>query len=95
MRGMAFARRELPITVGVEAAGEIVALGANVKGLRAGQLVALYGARTCASCEACREGRDNFCENVRGIHGFHIDGFARERVNMPARLALAAHPADQ
>ena len=24
------------------------------------------------------EGRDNLCENVKGIMGFHIDGFARE-----------------
>ncbi|MGI9385059.1 MAG: zinc-binding dehydrogenase, partial [Methyloligellaceae bacterium] len=89
-RGMAFARRELPIIIGAEAAGEIVAIGANVEGLRTGQLVALYGARTCNTCQACREGRDNFCENVGGIHGFHIDGFAQERVNMPARLAVAA-----
>ena len=89
-RGMAFARRSLPILVGVEAAGEIVATGAGVKRLREGQLVALYGAQTCNDCAACREGRDNLCENVRGIHGFHLDGFARELVNMPARLAVPA-----
>ena len=89
-RGMAFARRSLPILVGVEAAGEIVATGAGVKKLREGQLVALYGAQTCNDCAACREGRDNLCENVGGIHGFHLDGFARELVNMPARLAIPA-----
>ncbi len=89
-RGMAFARRKLPIIIGAEAAGEIVAAGANVDGLRTGQLVALYGAQTCNSCAPCREGRDNFCENVGGIHGFHRDGFAQELVNMPARLAVPA-----
>src|SRR6185369_6320665 len=39
-------------------------------------------------CMACREGRDNLCENVGGIMGFHIDGFARDLVNMPARLVM-------
>ncbi len=89
-RGMAFARRKLPIIIGAEAAGEIVATGANVKGLSKGQIVALYGARTCNSCAACLEGRDNHCQDVGGIHGFHLDGFARELVNMPARLAVPA-----
>lgn len=87
-RGMAFARRELPIVVGVEAAGEIVARGPGATDLEVGQLVALYGARTCNDCPACHEGRDNLCENIGGIHGFHIDGFAQELVNMPARLAI-------
>ncbi len=89
-RGMAFARRTLPIVIGAEAAGEIVAVGANVQALSEGQTVALYGAETCGSCQACREGRDNFCDDVGGIHGFHIDGFAQERINMPARLAIPA-----
>ena len=28
------------------------------------------------------------CENVAGIMGFHVDGFARELLNMPARLVI-------
>ena len=46
-----------------------------------GDPVVMYGALTCGHCKACREGRDNLCENVGGIMGFHIDGFARELVN--------------
>lgn len=87
-RGMAFARRKLPITIGVEAAGEIVAIGTGVSGLSLGQLVALYGAETCNTCNSCRAGHDNLCENVAGIHGFHIDGFAQELVNMRERLVI-------
>src|SRR5690606_17363457 len=49
---------------------------------------ALYGALTCGECRACREGRDNLCENVAGIMGFHVDGFARELVTMAARLMV-------
>jgi NADPH:quinone reductase-like Zn-dependent oxidoreductase len=68
-RGMAFAKRKLPLTVGAEAAGEIAAV-------------------TCGRCHACQEGRDNLCEDVSGVMGFHLDGFARERVNLPARLVV-------
>lgn len=87
-RGMAFARRKLPLTVGAEAAGEVAAAGPEAGGLESGRKVALYGAETCGVCRACREGRDNLCEDVAGIHGFHIDGFACELVNMKARLCV-------
>ena len=89
-RGMAFAKRELPITVGAEASGEIIAVGKNVTDLKVGQLGALYGANTCGVCKPCLEGRDNFCENVGGVFGFHIDGFAQEIMNFPARLFVPA-----
>jgi alcohol dehydrogenase len=48
----------------------------------------MYGALTCGTCNACRDGRDNLCENVAGIMGFHVDGFARDLVTMPARLVM-------
>ncbi|HEY7666209.1 MAG TPA: zinc-binding dehydrogenase [Xanthobacteraceae bacterium] len=91
-RGMAFAKRKMPVVVGVEAAGEIAAIGAGVAGFKPGEAVVMYGALTCGSCKACRQGRDNLCENVAGIMGFHIDGFARDLVNMPARLVIPVPP---
>src|SRR5882762_10023640 len=87
-RGMAFAKRKLPLVVGAEAAGEIAAGGPGVTGFKPGDPVVMYGALTCGTCKACREGRDNLCENVKGIMGFHVDGFARERVNIEARLVI-------
>src|SRR6476620_4657974 len=87
-RGMAFAKRNLPLTVGAEAVGEVAAIGEGVTGWRIGQLAVPYGALTCGHCQACREGRDNLCENVAGIMGFHIDGFARDLINLPARLVV-------
>jgi alcohol dehydrogenase len=86
---MAFAKRKLPIVIGAEAAGTIVTAGPGVA-LKAGQVVALFGAETCGHCQACREGRDNFCENVAGIRGFHVDGLARERITLAARLVVPA-----
>jgi len=87
-RGMAFAKRQLPLVVGAEASAEIAQVGAGVAGCKRGDKVVMYGARTCGVCPACREGRDNLCENVGGIMGFHIDGFARDLINLPARLVV-------
>jgi alcohol dehydrogenase len=87
-RGMAFVKRQLPLVVGAEAAGEIAAVGADVTDFKPGDRVVMYGALTCGTCKACREGRDNLCENVGGILGFHVDGFARERLNLAARLVV-------
>ena len=87
-RGMAFVKRKLPIVVGAEASGTIVAVGDGVTRFAPGQPVVMYGALTCGHCKACLEGRDNFCENVGGLVGFHVDGFARELLNMPERLVI-------
>src|SRR5437763_12140253 len=87
-RGMAFAKRKMPVVVGVEAAGEVIDAGTQVSPFRPGDRVVMYGALTCGHCKACRQGRDNLCENVGGIMGFHLDGFARDLVNMPARLVI-------
>lgn len=91
-RGMAFAKRKLPLVIGAEASGEVETVGPGVSNLLPGQLVSIYGARTCGLCRACREGRDNLCEHVSGVHGFHLDGFAQEKINLPARLLVPAPP---
>ena len=86
-RGMAFAKRTLPITVGVEAVGEVIACGAGVS-LPVGALMVPYGAVTCGVCPACQAGRDNLCEAIAGLRGFHLDGFAQEITTVPARLCV-------
>jgi len=88
-RGMAFAKRKLPLVAGVEGAGEIAAVGEGVTNVKVGDRVVGYGGMTCGHCRACREGRDNLCENVSGVMGFHIDGFARDLLNIPARQVIA------
>ncbi len=85
-RGMAFAKRLYPLTIGAEAACEVVAVGAAVTNLTPGDRVVPYAALVCGTCSQCRRGRDNLCENVGGIRGFHIDGFAQDVTNHPARL---------
>src|SRR6187551_2803726 len=58
-RGMAFAKRKMPLVIGAEASGEVDAIGPSVSGLVPGQLVSIYGARTCGLCRPCRDKRDN------------------------------------
>jgi alcohol dehydrogenase len=91
-RGMAFAKRKMPLVIGAEASGEVETVGPGVSGLKPGQLVAIFGAQTCGLCGPCSEGRDNLCENVAGVHGFHLDGFAQEKINLPARNLVPAPP---
>jgi alcohol dehydrogenase len=91
-RGMAFAKRKMPLVIGAEASGVVDSVGPGVSNLLPGQIVSIYGARTCGLCRPCREGRDNLCEHVGGVHGFHLDGFAQEKMNLPARLLVPAPP---
>jgi len=87
-RGMAFAKRLFPLSVGAEAACEVVTVGDRVTTIQPGDRVVPYAAFICGSCPACARGRENLCENVAGVRGFHVDGFAQELTNHPARLAV-------
>ncbi len=91
-RGMAFAKRKMPLTIGAEASGVVEAIGPGISNVLPGQLVSIYGARICGRCHHCVAGRDNLCENVGGVHGFHLDGFAQEKINIPARQLVLAPP---
>lgn len=66
-RGMAFAKRKMPLIIGAEASGEVVQVGDNIENLQLGQIVSIYGAQTCGACQACHEGRDNLCTDVKGL----------------------------
>jgi NADPH:quinone reductase-like Zn-dependent oxidoreductase len=87
-RGMAFAKRRYPLAVGAEAAGEVVAVGPGVTAVAPGDRVVPFSALTCGICKPCRSGRENLCENPAGVRGFHLDGFAQELTNHPARLLV-------
>ncbi|MSP02022.1 MAG: NADPH:quinone oxidoreductase [Acetobacteraceae bacterium] len=88
LRGMAFAKRLYPLSVGAEAACEVIAIGPNVSNVSPGDRVVPYSAQVCGVCRECSRHRDNLCENVQGIRGFHIDGWARDITNHPARLMV-------
>lgn len=80
----------VPVVIGHETAGRIVALGegAEAAGLSTGDLVtSMTFFSTCGRCEYCRAGRPNLCPERRSI-GTHVNGaFARFLVT-PAANAL-------
>src|SRR5207247_9848039 len=54
-----------PRVLGHELAGEIVEIGANHRGLAAGDRVAVEPYVACGACRACRMGRYNCCASLQ------------------------------
>lgn len=63
-----------PIILGHEAAGEVVAVGSEVRHLKAGQRVTIEPGVTCGRCEYCKSGRYNLCPEVRFLATPPYDG---------------------
>ncbi|KAI5860972.1 sorbitol dehydrogenase [Durotheca rogersii] len=83
-----------PLTLGHEAAGVVVAVGARDPSgggaaLAVGDRVALEVGVPCEACETCRRGRYNLCGAMRfrsSAKAFpHAQGTLQARVNHPAR----------
>jgi threonine dehydrogenase-like Zn-dependent dehydrogenase len=75
-------RLTFPRVLGHEFAGEIVALGAAVKGFRVGERVCCDIDFPCGQCGPCREGRGNICERLQTM-GFDRDGAYAEYAAVP------------
>jgi threonine dehydrogenase-like Zn-dependent dehydrogenase len=76
-------RLVFPRVLGHEFAGEVVASGSGVQGVRAGRRVCCDIDISCGECGPCREGRTNICESLRTL-GFDRDGAYAEYVAVPA-----------
>jgi threonine 3-dehydrogenase len=73
----------VPMTVGHEYCGEIVAIGSEVSGLSVGDRVSGEGHITCGFCRNCRAGRRHLCRNTVGV-GVNRPGCFAEYVVIPA-----------
>lgn len=71
---------KLPLVVGHEIAGEIVALGKNVRSLSEGDRVASIQRLPCGQCDFCHAGNDNLCRN--GFLGEDFPGGYAEFVRL-------------
>ena len=63
-----------PLVLGHEPSGEIVAVGAEVTRLTAGQRVSIEPGVPCLSCEQCLAGRYNLCPRMRFLATPPYDG---------------------
>lgn len=77
----------VPMTVGHEFFGEIVAVGREVNGLKVGQRVSGEGHITCGMCRNCRAGKRHLCRNTVGV-GVNRPGCFAEYLAMPASNVL-------
>ncbi|KTC99722.1 threonine(-3-)dehydrogenase [Legionella geestiana] len=73
----------VPMTVGHEFSGEIVATGSEVRGLSIGDRVSGEGHITCATCRNCRAGKRHLCANTLGV-GVNRPGCFAEYLSLPA-----------
>ncbi len=73
----------VPMVVGHEFMGEVVAVGSAVEGVTVGMRVAGEGHITCGYCRNCRAGRRNFCHNHTGVGVTRAGAFA-ELLVLPA-----------
>ncbi|HBO24730.1 MULTISPECIES: L-threonine 3-dehydrogenase [unclassified Providencia] len=73
----------VPMVVGHEYIGEIVAIGQEVKGFSIGDRVSGEGHITCGHCRNCRGGRTHLCRNTIGV-GVNRQGCFAEYLVIPA-----------
>lgn len=83
-------RRIPPLVMGHEAAGIVVDTGSDVTDLSKGDRVTFDSMVSCGSCEFCRSGDGNLCDN-RMVLGVSCDDYRRhgafaERISVPRRI---------
>ncbi|KAK3486006.1 chaperonin 10-like protein [Neurospora hispaniola] len=78
----------MPLSLGHESSGVVVAIGPRVSGFSVGDRVALEVGVACGQCTICRKGRYNLCKKMRFRSSAksvpHYQGTLQERINHPA-----------
>jgi L-idonate 5-dehydrogenase len=81
-----------PLTPGHEASGIVAAIGTGVTRVKTGDKIAVNPSSPCGRCQACRDGRENLCINMRFLGSAsvfpHMQGMFREYFVMPERNCM-------
>jgi NADPH:quinone reductase-like Zn-dependent oxidoreductase len=77
----------LPLILGSDIAGEVVAVGDLCERIKPGQRVLLSPALSCRQCTECVSGKDNQCRAYR-LFGSSFDGGNRELMPVPEYAAI-------
>jgi L-idonate 5-dehydrogenase len=95
--GFGTVRINEPMILGHEIAGTVIATGANVSGVQAGDKVAVNPSLPCGICRYCMEGSSNHCLDMRfygsAMRTPHVQGGFREELVCTQRQAIKL-PAD-
>jgi threonine 3-dehydrogenase len=81
----------VPLVIGHEFVGEVVATGSDVQELREGQLVSGEGHLVCGRCRNCMAGRRVQCAHTKGV-GVNYPGAFAEYIALPATNAWRHEP---
>ena len=81
-----------PSTPGHELAGEVIAVGPDVRKLKPGDHVVADSRVACGTCPACRRGSPNLCQKL-GFVGEVCDGGFAEMTVLPELIVLPVDPA--
>jgi propanol-preferring alcohol dehydrogenase len=72
----------LPLAMGHETVGEVLALGPQAQGVAVGETRLIYPWIGCGVCEVCRAGDENLCLKPRCL-GVHCDGGYADHILVP------------
>jgi len=72
----------VPLVIGHEFVGEVVAVGSNVADYRVGEMVSGEGHVTCGRCRNCLAGRRHLCAHTKGV-GVNRSGCFAEYIVLP------------
>jgi len=67
---------KLPLTMGHENVGEVVALGPDAKGVKVGDVRLVNPWMGCGECKVCRRGDENLCLKPQNVGVFSQGGYA-------------------
>ncbi|WP_217351003.1 MULTISPECIES: alcohol dehydrogenase [unclassified Ruegeria] len=80
---------KLPLTMGHEIVGELVALGPEAQGLALGESYLVYPWLGCGTCDTCAKDQENLCPNApRALGIFTPGGYAQYVVVPRAKYCL-------
>jgi len=85
--GFRFIAPLLPVTLGHEFTGEVIAIGSETSGFAIGDRVVVQPALSCGSCTYCAAGHHNDCLNRIGL-GMQVSGGFASHVRAPAKHCL-------
>jgi propanol-preferring alcohol dehydrogenase len=67
---------KLPLTMGHENVGDVVAVGPDVKGVKIGARMLAHPWMGCGECSVCQRGDEQFCKTPRNLGVFSDGGYA-------------------